>query len=66
MTKMTGDQLAREVKQVRPEIPVIVTTGFVGDALKQRLAEIGVAAILPKPSRRVEIAALVRKVLDGK
>jgi PAS domain S-box-containing protein len=66
MPKMTGDQLAREVKQVRPEIPVIVTTGFVGDALKQRLAEIGVAAILPKPSRRVEIAALVRKVLDGK
>ena len=66
MPKMTGEQLALELKQIRPDIPIIVTTGFAGETLKKRLLDIGVAAILPKPAERAEIAALVRKVLDDR
>jgi CheY-like chemotaxis protein len=65
MPKMTGEQLAVEIRRIRRDIPVILTTGFTGGALKGRLADLGVSAILMKPSEPSEMARIVRQVLDG-
>ncbi len=64
MPEMTGDQLTRELLGVRPDIPVIVCTGF-SERMDQKTAgEMGIKGFLMKPVVRAELAREVRKVLD--
>ncbi|MCP3953069.1 MAG: PAS domain S-box protein, partial [Desulfobacterales bacterium] len=65
MPNMTGDQFAREVKTIRPEIPILICTGF-SERINQVEAEaIGVAGFLMKPIIKSDLAKMVREVLDG-
>lgn len=64
MPKLTGDRLAREMLQVRPDLPIILCTGFSDKVSSQAAAEIGVQAIVLKPLIQKDLALLVRKVLD--
>ncbi|MCC6489655.1 MAG: PAS domain S-box protein [Candidatus Hydrogenedentes bacterium] len=64
MPKLTGLQMAAEVKRIRPDIPIIVTTGQMSSFLQERRTEAQVSAVLPKPARFEDIARTVRMVLD--
>ena len=64
MPNMTGDQLAYEIRQIRPEIPIIICTGFSERINKENAQEIGVNGFLMKPIVKSEMAKMVRKVLD--
>ncbi|MBI5895663.1 MAG: response regulator, partial [Desulfobacterales bacterium] len=64
MPKLTGDRLAREMLQVRPDLPIILCTGFSDKVGSQAAAEIGVKAIVMKPLIHKDLALLVRSVLD--
>ena len=66
MPRMTGDRLARELIAIRPEIPIVLCTGFSDRIDEQQAAELGVKALLLKPVRKRELAALIRRLLDGK
>jgi CheY-like chemotaxis protein len=65
MPDMTGMELARECLSLRPDMPVIMCTGFshVIDAEKARAA--GIRAFAMKPLTKAEIAKTVRQVLDA-
>ncbi len=63
MPKMTGDKLAAHLLKVRPDLPVILCTGFSSKFTEKEAAEIGVKALAYKPLVATELAALVRKVL---
>ena len=64
MPNMTGDQLSRELITVRPDIPIIICTGF-SERIDQEKAEaMGVKGLLMKPIVRSEMDRMVRKVLD--
>lgn len=64
MPKLTGLQLARRIHAVRPEIPVILCSGF-GESMVPKSAENpAIAAWLMKPVVMEQLAATVRKVLD--
>ena len=65
MPNMTGDQLSRELLSVRPDIPVIICTGFSARIDHEKAQRIGVKGFLMKPVVRSEMAKMVRKVLDG-
>lgn len=65
MPKLTGDELARELVRIRPDIPIILCTGYSRKLAEDSLSEIGVKAIANKPIVKAELAELVRKVLDG-
>ena len=65
MPGMTGDQLARSILKIRPDIPIIITTGFSESMTDRELAAIGHRRILYKPIIRKEIAEAIRDVLDG-
>jgi len=65
MPKMTGERIASEVLATRPNTPIIVTTGFAGNNLKDKLNEMGICAFLVKPADTFELARLVREVLDA-
>lgn len=63
MPQMTGDVLASKVKGLRPDIPVIVCTGF-SEKLNPDNTLPQVDGILMKPIIRSELAAMVRSALD--
>ncbi len=65
MPNMTGEQLARELISIRPEIPVIICTGFSDENDEHRAREMGVKGFLKKPVARGDLAEMVRRVLDA-
>jgi len=64
MPKMTGDKLFAKIKEVRPDIPVIICTGHSPLMDEEKAEKLGVAGLLMKPFVGQEIACLIRKVLD--
>jgi signal transduction histidine kinase/ActR/RegA family two-component response regulator len=66
MPSMTGDQLATELIKIRPDIPVILCTGFSRKISELEAKAIGIRAFVMKPFLKRDIAATVREVLDEK
>ena len=64
MPGMTGDALARELLRIRPDLPVIICTGYSQTIDHERAKRIGIKALVEKPMLMDEIAAAVRKVLN--
>ncbi len=64
MPHMTGDVLAAEIRKIRPDIPVILCTGYSKAISDERAKEIGINAFLMKPVVNIQLAKTVRKVLD--
>jgi CheY-like chemotaxis protein len=64
MPHMPGDVLARELISIRPDIPIIVCTGY-SDRMDSEIAdEIGIRELVMKPVVMKEIAQIIRRVLD--
>jgi len=49
MPGMDGLTLLREIKQRRPELPVLMVTAFGDDERMRKAEQLGAAAFLPKP-----------------
>ena len=64
MPNMTGEQLARELISIRPEIPIILCTGFSDENDEKRARSLGIKGFLMKPVAIGTLATMVRKVLD--
>nr|WP_319393686.1 response regulator [uncultured Desulfobacter sp.] len=64
MPYMTGDALAAELMSIRPDIPIILCTGYSKNISDQSAAEIGIKAFALKPVVKADLAKTVRKVLD--
>jgi signal transduction histidine kinase/ActR/RegA family two-component response regulator len=56
MPEMTGSELAREIRAIRPDIPIVLMSGFVSPALLGRARELGVLDVLAKPLVERDIA----------
>lgn len=63
MPQMTGDELAMKVMQLRPDIPVILCTGYSKRISETNSADIGIKAFAFKPITKKDLAQKVRKVL---
>jgi len=66
MPNMGGDRLAAELIKIRPEIPILICTGFSENMSEEKAAVIGVKGILFKPIIMKDLAWKIRKVLDEK
>ena len=65
MPGMTGDQLAAEILRYRPDIPVIICTGFSKRMSSELASTIGIRALLMKPVTVQELSRTIREVLDA-
>jgi len=65
MAGMNGDSLATELTKIRPDIPVIICTGYSERASEEKAREMGIRAFLMKPILANEIAVEIRNILDG-
>jgi CheY-like chemotaxis protein len=66
MPRMTGDQLAKALIAIRPDIPVIICTGFSERIDADKAAAMGIKGFVMKPVLRADMAQTLRKVLDKK
>jgi PAS domain S-box-containing protein len=64
MPGMTGDQLAERLVEVRPDIPVILCTGFSEKVFIPDAVAPAIKGFLMKPIARGDLANLIRKILD--
>jgi nitrogen-specific signal transduction histidine kinase/ActR/RegA family two-component response regulator len=64
MPGMRGDRLAREIMAIRPDVPVVLATGYSSQISEEEAREMGIRAFLMKPLTQQELAATVREVLD--
>jgi len=63
MPDLIGTELARHLRQSRPDVPIILVSGHGGTQLAKAAALIGVNELLRKPLERRELAEAVARVL---
>ena len=64
MPKMTGLVLAGKLKAIRPDIPVMLCTGYSQAVSAETTKAAGIGGYVMKPIARKELAEAIRKVLD--
>ena len=64
MPNIPGDELAREIKSIRTDVPVIICTGFSERIHQDNYEQMGIDALLMKPIATSELAKVVRIVLN--
>ena len=62
---ITGDRLAREIRQLRPDLPVLLMTGFSATITQENAPALGVAAVLQKPLPARLLVTAIREALHG-
>lgn len=63
MPGMTGERLAKELRRIRLDIPIILCTGFSHHLNEEEAKARGISAFLMKPFMLRELAETVRTVL---
>lgn len=64
MPNLCGDKLSQEMIAIKPDIPIIMCTGFSEVIEEHKAKHIGIRAFLMKPLLKSELAATIRQVLD--
>ena len=63
MPELSGTDLAREIRLLRSDIPIVLTSGYSGAPLQERARAVAIQEVLRKPLRRNDIAECFRRVL---
>ncbi len=63
MPGITGTEIAQKIFEIRPNMPVILCTGFSGSVSLEQAKEIGIKEYLTKPIVMDDLANAIRKAL---
>jgi PAS domain S-box-containing protein len=63
MPELTGTDLAREIALLRPDMPIVLMSGFGGPQLHERAQAAGIRELLRKPLQRKDLAECLGRVL---
>ena len=66
MPEMTGTELAQQIRKLRPDIPIVLMSGYVTPALSARAQEVDAIEVLSKPLRSSDIARSLAAALQSK
>jgi signal transduction histidine kinase/ActR/RegA family two-component response regulator len=64
MPNMTGTELAARMKKVRPELKVIIITGFADNLSEEVISQSGISEVILKPMILDDFSKVIRRVLD--
>ncbi len=64
MPKMSGADLAQRILSVRPDLPILLCSGFSETFDAQKAADLGIREYLVKPVAKADLAAAVARCLD--
>jgi CheY-like chemotaxis protein len=62
MPGMTGLDVARAVSRLRPDLPVVLTSGYITDELRAAALHAGVRELVYKPNTVEELCAVVQRL----
>ena len=62
MPDMAGDRLAVEMKKIRPDIPILLCTGFSERMTSEKIRDLGVQGLLTKPMLTRDLDVTLRKI----
>jgi CheY-like chemotaxis protein len=65
MPNMTGEKLANEMMGIRPDIPIVLCTGYSEKFTRQHAADMGIECFLMKPLVMQDLAGTVRQALTA-
>jgi PAS domain S-box-containing protein len=65
MPKLTGIELAHQLRRIRPDLPIVLGSGFSDHIGEQRARQAGVRELLLKPYTMRDLAEAVHRVLTG-
>lgn len=65
MPGLSGLDVAREVSHVRPDLPVIIISGYVDDELQRKARELGVRRVLSKVNPLDELIEAIDKLIGA-
>jgi PAS domain S-box-containing protein len=65
MPGLTGTELAQALRRRRPDMPIVLVSGFIGPMMTERALAAGVNEILKKPVRSRDIAAVLARLLSA-
>ncbi|HTR65860.1 MAG TPA: response regulator [Terriglobales bacterium] len=65
MPAMSGTDLAREALEICPQLPVILTSGYIRPQDQEVAQRVGVRELLLKPDTVEELGAVLQRVLGG-
>ena len=63
MPGLSGTELASVIHRRRPELPILLVSGYIGPMMSERATAAGVNEVLKKPVQSREIAAALARVL---
>lgn len=64
MPEMTGTSLIEQLRCVRPDVPIILCTGFSHMVNAEKAQALGIEAFVMKPEGTQDLAVTIRRVLD--
>ncbi len=65
MPRMNGLELTSEVRRMRPEVPIILMSGFIDNLPDEDLEPVGVTDTVQKPATSFELATTLARVLGN-
>jgi predicted ATPase/signal transduction histidine kinase/ActR/RegA family two-component response regulator len=65
MPEIIGTEIAREIALLRPDMPIVLMSGYGGAQLQARARGVGIREVLRKPLQRKDIAECFGRVLAG-
>ena len=65
MPEMTGEQLAIEIKKIRPRIPFVLVTAFATGQPKNNLIAEGITTVVAKPFLIEDLRNALDSALDS-
>jgi PAS domain S-box-containing protein len=63
MPKMDGKGLAEEIRALRPQVPIILCSGFLHGLSEEKVLKLGIQAFVQKPILRAQLLETVRRVM---
>ncbi|MGE0083612.1 MAG: response regulator [Desulfococcaceae bacterium] len=66
MPNLTGAEFCRELMRIRPDVRIILCTGFSDLISRKKAFDLGIRGFLMKPVEKNDLICTIRDVLDGK
>jgi signal transduction histidine kinase len=65
MPGLTGVELARRIREIRPDIPIILSSGYADEVPEETLKALRISEVLPKPFQMQALGAAVTRAAAG-
>ncbi len=63
MPDLTGGELSAKLREIRPDLPIVICSGFADQLTPEKIEELGINEFLPKPITRKDLGEAIQRAL---